>query len=570
MNEAWSASRFDPTLEASGRRLYWIENTVTESSLWMEHREAQQRQCLSAPEEWVHGYQLSPQDDGLIYLFSDASGQVRICFLAPGRKEVLPIEDPRLGGWIAPSSFLFSAPDEHGHHQIFQLQLDSMGITRQTAAAQHHFVMATHPGTGMAIWLIQDHTQCALWRVQDQQKMLLTCEAEQFGSLRFDPHTQRIFALSTQSPHPYQGIYVFEHAWAPYLLEDADIDDYAVWHERCLYMVNDHGCSRLKCREEDQVLTLEAPTGIYSQFCWAAEGESLCLTYSLPQTTSAVDTFTWNEIRNNTWSARLKRERELPDPELLKFTAADGVVSSGWFFPSGTSSCVVLLHGGPKAQFKPHHHPTVTCFLEQGWSVLALNYRGSSGSGEAYSRLGEGQNRLDVLLDIEAACQSIIQHRLADASKLGLCGWSYGAFLAMLALTRAAQKWHHAILLSGFYDLMDHLKSLDAPQRAWRELEYGALSEDNSSWMRPLSFRNHVNRINCPLLVMHGVVDEVVPFELAQTFVHAVSETNPRVSFHRMEAGHNLIEGEDPEAFFRHITDFLQSICHNAQGTCHG
>jgi dipeptidyl aminopeptidase/acylaminoacyl peptidase len=107
--------------------------------------------------------------------------------------------------------------------------------------------------------------------------------------------------------------------------------------------------------------------------------------------------------------------------------------------PNGRA--LVNIHGGPNWLFQRNWYPFMGYMAEQGWTVLAPNYRGSTCYGRAWTqanfmRLGE----VDTW-DCAAGAQYLVRENLADPAKIVVSGRSHGGYLTMCCLTEYPELW---------------------------------------------------------------------------------------------------------------------------------
>ena len=115
--------------------------------------------------------------------------------------------------------------------------------------------------------------------------------------------------------------------------------------------------------------------------------------------------------------------------------AKDGNIVNGLLYsPLGADGkkplpMIVFIHGGPVGQDDAGFNTTAQIFATEGYRVLNVNYRGSSGRGIAYTKSISGDwGHLEVV-DLHAMVDEMVKQGLADSSKLGVGGWSYGGIL---------------------------------------------------------------------------------------------------------------------------------------------
>lgn len=127
---------------------------------------------------------------------------------------------------------------------------------------------------------------------------------------------------------------------------------------------------------------------------------------------------------------------DLAKTKTLHFRSTDGtsqldalLVEPPGYVPGKRYPMIVSVHGGPVWQFFHVFRPYWQIFSAHGYAILAVNPRGSSGRGFAFSRAifadWGNKDRQDVLAGVEHA----VRLGVADPDQLGIEGWSYGGIL---------------------------------------------------------------------------------------------------------------------------------------------
>lgn len=126
---------------------------------------------------------------------------------------------------------------------------------------------------------------------------------------------------------------------------------------------------------------------------------------------------------------------EIPPTEAVEFASPDGMrVGALLTYPAGYQRgtrvpFLLRIHGGPNAQDQHSFSAERHFFAANGYAVMAVNYRGSSGRGKAFSRaIAADWGNLEVV-DLLAGLEHAIKIGVADPDKLGVGGWSYGGIL---------------------------------------------------------------------------------------------------------------------------------------------
>lgn len=207
--------------------------------------------------------------------------------------------------------------------------------------------------------------------------------------------------------------------------------------------------------------------------------------------------------------------------EDISFRSKDGTEVHGMMIkpPSYDASrkypLILWIHGGPNGQ-DDHALPFSLyplqmerqIFAAQGYVVLAINYRGSSGRGAEFTRsiLGDWGNR--EVADLEAGVDWAIAKGIADPERLGIGGWSYGGILTDYVIA-SDQRFKAAISGAGsgnqlsMYGSDQYVKQYDN--------ELGPPWKSQDTWIKVSYPFFHADRIHTPTLFMGGQADFNVP-----------------------------------------------------------
>jgi dipeptidyl aminopeptidase/acylaminoacyl peptidase len=179
-------------------------------------------------------------------------------------------------------------------------------------------------------------------------------------------------------------------------------------------------------------------------------------------------------------------------------------------FGPGPWPTITQLHGGPynRNTARPRDNLTALVLASHGYLVYMPNFRGSRGYGNAFGTAARGRDFAEgPYRDVMAGLDSLIARGLADSTRLGIMGGSYGGYLSMFAITRT-DRFKAAVSMYGMSSLITDFGNGRSPSY---ELEY--LGEPywkgNPLWTE-LSPAWHVDKIHTPLLLMHGENDPAV------------------------------------------------------------
>lgn len=214
--------------------------------------------------------------------------------------------------------------------------------------------------------------------------------------------------------------------------------------------------------------------------------------------------------RHNEWLAA----KQLADVEKISFKAKDGTPLEGLlvkpvgYEPGKRYPTLLRLHGGPVYQFSHEFMPDWQAYAARGYAIVAVNPRGSSGSGFDFAKsiyADWGNRDAD---DVRAGVDHVVAIGIADPQRLGIGGWSYGAILTNAVIARDT-RFKAAISGAGasnMYAMYGH----DQYIREY-EIELGTPWNNREQYERASAPFLHADRIKTPTLFQCGEEDLNVP-----------------------------------------------------------
>jgi dipeptidyl aminopeptidase/acylaminoacyl peptidase len=224
---------------------------------------------------------------------------------------------------------------------------------------------------------------------------------------------------------------------------------------------------------------------------------------------------------------------------------------------------IVLVHGGPHGPYDRYDFdPEAQLFASRGFAVLQVNFRGSGGRGRDFENAGFGKWGREMEDDITDVVKWAIAYGVADRERIGIYGGSYGGYAALTGVFREPDLFQCAIGFAGVYDLPLMFEKGDIRELD-RDVQYlqAAVGTDTEELRRRSPVYN-ADKIKVPVMLIHGRLDERVPFEHALRMRAALEKVgNPPVWIsesgeeHGLGAEPNRVENyEKMLAFFaRHL-----------------
>ena len=251
----------------------------------------------------------------------------------------------------------------------------------------------------------------------------------------------------------------------------------------------------------------------------------------------------------------------LVEPTLHEFRADDGLRLSGWLFrPSGALGplpTLIWLHGGPEAQERPTFQPLFQALLADGVAVFAPNVRGSAGYGRTFSTADDVDRRFAAITDVRAAVDFLVGAGLADPTRVGVSGRSYGGYLTLAALAWFPDLFAVGVDVCGISDFATFYARTEPWIATAATTKYGDPHTD-AALLHELSPLHHVDHITVPLLVVHGAHDTNVPLEEAEQVVGALRERGASPGFLLFEdEGHEVRGADNRVVFVREVVRWV-------------
>ena len=228
----------------------------------------------------------------------------------------------------------------------------------------------------------------------------------------------------------------------------------------------------------------------------------------------------------------VKESREQPwqvpeGAEVVTFATADGVRLGGWFLgATGPRRGVTILTLHGNFGVLPRYMADAELLRRNGFNVLLFNYRGFGISG------GITESEATLNLDAMAALRYLTQARGLDPTSIAFVGASLGA---PVAATLATQAPCHAVAL-----ISTIASARRQAQRDWPWLPRFVLAGLRS----PFDTAGEIGRARCPVAVVHGSKDQVVP--VAQAYEVYAAARPPKRLIVVPEAAHGVSAADDP------------------------
>ncbi|SEO88474.1 Dipeptidyl aminopeptidase/acylaminoacyl peptidase [Actinacidiphila rubida] len=213
--------------------------------------------------------------------------------------------------------------------------------------------------------------------------------------------------------------------------------------------------------------------------------------------------------------------------------------------PAEPLPTVFEIHGGPTWHDSDAFAASPAAWLDHGFAVVRVNYRGSTGYGRAWTDALKHRVGLIELEDIAAVREWAVSSGLADPSRLVLTGGSWGGYLTLLGLGTQPEAWTVGIAAvpvadyaTAYADEMEALKALD------RTL-FGGSPEEVPERYEASSPISYVEKVTAPVYISAGTNDPRCPIRQIDNYVERLRTLDKPHEVYRYDAGHGSLVVEE-------------------------
>jgi len=206
---------------------------------------------------------------------------------------------------------------------------------------------------------------------------------------------------------------------------------------------------------------------------------------------------------------------------------------------------IFIVHGGPTAHDNDAFSATVQAWVDHGYCVAMVNYRGSTGYGKAWRDAIKGKPGLTELEDIACVHDRLITDGIADPKRTILSGGSWGGYLTLLGLGTQPERWGLGIggvpigdYVAAFEDEMEPLKRYDAALFGGTPAQVPEVYRERN----PITF---VDRVRVPAMLLVGRNDPRCPARSVDVYVERLRALGKTFELYEYEAGHGSLKLEE-------------------------
>jgi dipeptidyl aminopeptidase/acylaminoacyl peptidase len=262
------------------------------------------------------------------------------------------------------------------------------------------------------------------------------------------------------------------------------------------------------------------PTGNVNAFAVSDAGD---VVFAGQSATTPPELWLWDQKNapqqvshlNDSW-----KQFTLSAPEFYKYKSFDGLEIEAALLkpasadPKAKLPLIALIHGGPTGNWQDSIEVWGQLLAARSYAVFYPNIRGSVGYGQKFIEMNRGDWGGADFKDVMWGVKDLIDRGVADPSKLGIGGWSYGGYMAEWAITQT-NDFKAAVSGAGLSNLISEYGSEEHP--AYDEWFYGVPYESDSlvKFLNSSPF-TQLKNAKTPTLILQGEADTTDPPDQSQ------------------------------------------------------
>lgn len=297
---------------------------------------------------------------------------------------------------------------------------------------------------------------------------------------------------------------------------------------------------------------LRARKGCFAAPCWSPDGSFLTVEYEDATTPPDIYRIEIADGRMTQLTFSMPpalAARELVTPEHLHYRSYDGLEIPALLWrpriPNGAA--IVRPHGGPADAYRFQWDAFAQYLLAKGYTFFTPNFRGSTGYGRDFEHANYDDWGVGDTQDVLNGAKYLHTLDRIDPTRIGILGSSYGGYMVACCLSRDPE-YLFACGVSKYGDANVY-SSWAQCERTTRLYTEMMLGHPRENWLvyRAASPIHEMANVRAPVLLLHGLDDDVVPPQSSEEWAEALRR-HDKVFEYKTYAG-------EPHGFLRHETE---------------
>lgn len=341
--------------------------------------------------------------------------------------------------------------------------------------------------------------------------------------------------------------------------------DWSPDSKRIAAVINRNGAFELSLVEAEtgSVSELRGAAGIHSNPNWAKDGSFITFEYEsplLPPDLYRIDLET-KKVTQLTFSnppAMEQNKRILPEP--LSYKSFDGLEIPAFLFrPEKPNGAAILYpHGGPTDQYCYFWDELAQYLAAKGYTYLAPNYRGSTGYGRQFERLNHNNWGVGDTQDCLHGAKFLRGIKGIKPERIGIIGGSYGGYMTSCSLARDPEYlFACGVMKYGDANLVSSWAQCERRLRLYTEtfLGHPAVNLEIYRQGSPIAEAKNVQK---PLLILHGLLDTIVPPHASEEWAEALRREGKTFEYKTYaDEPHGFLRRENLQDVYERVERFF-------------
>ncbi len=262
---------------------------------------------------------------------------------------------------------------------------------------------------------------------------------------------------------------------------------------------------------------------------------------------------------------------KLANVKPVSYPADDGVMVPAYLtLPPGQEGAhglpaIVLPHGGPSARDEWGFDWLSQYFANRGYAVLQPEFRGSAGYGDAWFQQNGFRSWRVAIGDVLSAGRWLVREGIADPTRLGIVGWSYGGYAALQSAVVDPTIFRAVVAIAPVTDL----SALVEDSRGWTDYEVVKAFVGEGPQTREGSPIEHLSSFKVPVLLFHGTLDLNVSYRQSEHLAEKLKSAGAQVALVTFtDLDHQLEDSAARTQMLQRSDAFLQAAFQGS-GTRH-
>ena len=265
--------------------------------------------------------------------------------------------------------------------------------------------------------------------------------------------------------------------------------------------------------------------------------------------------------------------KSLVSAQVIRYNSFDGLeIPAIYYKPLSASKnnkvpALVWVHGGPGGQSRMGFNSLIQYLTNNGYAILAVNNRGSSGYGKSFYKMDDKNHGEKDLQDCIWGKKWLQKQEYIDENKIGIIGGSYGGYMTMAAMTFTPDEFMVGVNIFGVTNWIRTLKSIPTFWEASRKALYDELGDpytSDSIRLKKISPLFHADKVINPVMVLQGANDpRVLQIESDEIVEELIKNDIPVEYVVFEDEGHGFRKKENQIEGYRKIESFLDLYLKN-------